>query len=659
MSADVDVVGIDPGLDGALVRLTGGENATFPAAVAPMPTRMVRGVRQVDQAALEVLLIDWLLKPPMIVGVFVEHIGALRGTSNTPGAIKAGAQFGQLLGAIRAAFGEERLCVIEPFVWQNDVFGRHVAKGKTKAESKKVATSRWSLRGGDGVADAACIALYGVRNVDMLNLGLDGRGILSANQPFLMGPRKEIAMPRTNTTPAAAAGIVAIMAPTDGSGEGRFNGVELEVLMVDGRPAWKTKEIGRALGYADNGRRLVSTVGTRWADELIDGVDKGVTTVVTPGGKQQMAVLFESGVHLVCAKTNKPVGKQLRRWLSDRALAPVATHEGPSAPTLDLATTEYHSGKAISESYFNGAKLEVLMVDGRPAWKTKEIGRALGYADNGRRLVSTIGADWSDELLEGIDRTITSSVMGGGKQQVAVLFESGVHLVCAKTNKPVGKQLRRWLADRVLPSIAETGGYPANPVALSVMDGAAALRAERAFLLEMKRLDMEASRRSDELEKLRLENSHEERMFRLRAKAKGSRKKGRRGGNRGARTQPRLSASRVAVLSPHNTAATPKTTDEMRTDGWHSAIGLARMTGLTQDQLIFVSREMRLLNDESPANPYVRCCWVKGRSGVTVRVFFSDRARKPLKAVAELHSDGHSLASAASAVYSRANRGED
>ena len=39
---------------------------------------------------------------------------------------------------------------------------------------------------------------------------------------------------------------------------------------------------------------------------------------------------------------------------------------------------------------------------------------------------------------------------------VLVLFDSGVNLVCMKTNKPAGQYLRRWLVRGVLPQLQQT-----------------------------------------------------------------------------------------------------------------------------------------------------------------------------------------------------------
>ena len=47
----------------------------------------------------------------------------------------------------------------------------------------------------------------------------------------------------------------------------------------------------------------------------------------------------------------------------------------------------------------------------------------------------------------------------GGNRGLVVLFETGLHLALVKTNKPAGRKLRRFLAEKVLPQLVRTGRY--------------------------------------------------------------------------------------------------------------------------------------------------------------------------------------------------------
>ncbi|WP_373047201.1 Bro-N domain-containing protein [Vulgatibacter sp.] len=125
------------------------------------------------------------------------------------------------------------------------------------------------------------------------------------------------------------------------------------------------------------------------------------------------------------------------------------------------------------ESAFEGQTLVTFTVNGRPCWIARDVGALLGYADDGRRLPSKIAGDWSEELIEGQDFAIlTGSELEAFKQaaldtesvpsrapSLLLLFETGLHLVCLKTRSEVGRKLRRFLADEVLPQLVRTGEY--------------------------------------------------------------------------------------------------------------------------------------------------------------------------------------------------------
>ncbi len=120
----------------------------------------------------------------------------------------------------------------------------------------------------------------------------------------------------------------------------------------------------------------------------------------------------------------------------------------------------------LLQARFQGRNLTVLSVDGRPAWVARELGAAIGYANGGKRLVSLIGDEWSDEFLAGHDYTfvdgadlaalkgiVDPTVIPARAPSLMLLFEPGVHLVLTKTAKPIGRELRRFLVDEVLPQL--------------------------------------------------------------------------------------------------------------------------------------------------------------------------------------------------------------
>ena len=123
---------------------------------------------------------------------------------------------------------------------------------------------------------------------------------------------------------------------------------------------------------------------------------------------------------------------------------------------------------------FEGEPLATLTYRDQPAWIARQIGRRLDYADNGKRLVTRIRREWGSEFVEGRDYLLLTgddlaalkAMLGLGTPEVPshtrglmLLLEPGLHLVLAKTDKPIGQRLRRFLADRVLPQLVRDGRY--------------------------------------------------------------------------------------------------------------------------------------------------------------------------------------------------------
>ncbi len=151
---------------------------------------------------------------------------------------------------------------------------------------------------------------------------------------------------------------------------------------------------------------------------------------------------------------------------------------------------------------FEGEPLTTLTWKDRPAWIGREIGRRLGYAVDGKRLVSRIRREWADEFVEGTDYILLTGaelaalkeMLPPGTQEVPgrtsallLLLEPGLHLVLTKTDKPIGRRLRRFLVDEVLPQLVRTGSYSAQPAGLETALVVVSVRAPRSPSLAERR----------------------------------------------------------------------------------------------------------------------------------------------------------------------------
>lgn len=117
---------------------------------------------------------------------------------------------------------------------------------------------------------------------------------------------------------------------------------------------------------------------------------------------------------------------------------------------------------------FEGKPLTTIALNGVAGWPAHEIGARLGYGHNGRRLVTSITGEWSDEFIEnhdyvkitGRELAMLKSMLGSDSEavspftsQVIMLLEPGLDLVLVKTHKEVGRRLRRFLVDEILPRL--------------------------------------------------------------------------------------------------------------------------------------------------------------------------------------------------------------
>lgn len=125
---------------------------------------------------------------------------------------------------------------------------------------------------------------------------------------------------------------------------------------------------------------------------------------------------------------------------------------------------------------FEGEALAAYLWEEQPVWVAKEVGRLMGYGEDGKGLLRSI-QDWKEEMISGVDfevlegerlakfKATRGEVLPESDRSPSLLIlkESGFHAVCLKTDKPIGVRLRRWLATEVMPSLIRTGSYQSKP----------------------------------------------------------------------------------------------------------------------------------------------------------------------------------------------------
>ena len=103
------------------------------------------------------------------------------------------------------------------------------------------------------------------------------------------------------------------------------------VVVDDGEILFVAKDIAEALGYTWNGTQRIEHVPAEW---------RGVTSVVTPSGIQEMAVLYEQGVYFFLGRSDKPAALPMQKWVAGDVLPSIrktGKYETPKAPKVSRA----------------------------------------------------------------------------------------------------------------------------------------------------------------------------------------------------------------------------------------------------------------------------------------------------------------------------------
>lgn len=168
------IVGIDPGLKGGLVLI-----APPDYWATPMPTRKGNSDKEIIDA---LAIAGWLMaaEPDLVV---VEHQGARNTFSSTGKAqrrtsaeFRYATGYGKILGVLESM--KIRHKTVRPQVWKRDILpgtdrDKNAAIAHVQRELPCVDLKPGRCRTPqDGLADAACIALWGVRRWERIGGGV-------------------------------------------------------------------------------------------------------------------------------------------------------------------------------------------------------------------------------------------------------------------------------------------------------------------------------------------------------------------------------------------------------------------------------------------------------------------------------------------------------
>lgn len=100
---------------------------------------------------------------------------------------------------------------------------------------------------------------------------------------------------------------------------------EIRTTIVDGEPYFVGKDVAEVLAYKETAKAI---------REHVDDDDKGVSVLDTPGGKQKMVVINESGLYGLVFGSKLPTAKKFKHWVTSEVLPTIRKTGSYSIPQV-------------------------------------------------------------------------------------------------------------------------------------------------------------------------------------------------------------------------------------------------------------------------------------------------------------------------------------
>ena len=101
----------------------------------------------------------------------------------------------------------------------------------------------------------------------------------------------------------------------------------VRAVTIDGQPYFVGRDVAAILGYKNPQEAVRNHV---------DQEDKGVSEILTPGGKQSVPIINESGLYSLVLSSKLPSAKRFKRWVTSEVLPAIRQTGGyiPTAPGM-------------------------------------------------------------------------------------------------------------------------------------------------------------------------------------------------------------------------------------------------------------------------------------------------------------------------------------
>lgn len=93
---------------------------------------------------------------------------------------------------------------------------------------------------------------------------------------------------------------------------------QMRIAVIDGKPWFSVTDVCEALDIRNS----------RMAMTRLDDDEKGVSSIDTPGGPQEMNVVNEYGLYSLVLGSRKKEARQFKRWVTHEVLPSIRKHGG-------------------------------------------------------------------------------------------------------------------------------------------------------------------------------------------------------------------------------------------------------------------------------------------------------------------------------------------
>ena len=167
-----------------------------------------------------------------------------------------------------------------------------------------------------------------------------------------------------------------------------FEETQVRVVMIGGQPWFVAKDVCDVLEHSNSRKAL----------ERLDDDEKGVTTVYTLGGTQQMSIVNEPGLYNLIMTSRKPQAKTFKRWVVHDVLPSIrqtGSYTLPQASSSKLPQNYLEALEALVAQVKETIRLEGVVdeltpkaegydvfLDGHNAKPIGEVAKVVGWGRN-------------------------------------------------------------------------------------------------------------------------------------------------------------------------------------------------------------------------------------------------------------------------------------